>query len=305
MANRLEALRVFCAAADAANFRDAARRLGASPQVVTRVVRELEDELGEPLFHRSTRGVQLSSFGEGLLERARAAVEGVDALYHRSDRRAASTHAGVVRVAAPSAIGRLFVARALAPLARRHDGLVLDLRLSDQIADVVEEQIDVGVRVGQLRDGRFVGRTMAQAHLVVVATPRLLARTGAPRDLAGLAACPLTALIDGNTGRPWPWTFSRERQLTPAAPAFVANSADVEVEGILAGLGFGQVGAYLVAAHLRAGRLVAVLARDAPPPMPLWIYRSQRAPVPARVRVVHDRLLEFFGEEAGSFDAPA
>jgi DNA-binding transcriptional LysR family regulator len=78
MSNRLEALRVFFTAADAANFREAAVRLSVSPQVVTRAVRELEEELGEPLFHRSTRGVQLTDFGRQLAQRARAAVGGVD-----------------------------------------------------------------------------------------------------------------------------------------------------------------------------------------------------------------------------------
>ena len=87
MNNRLDALRVFCVAADSRNFRDAAQRLAISPQVVTRVVKVLEDELGEPLFHRSTRGVHLSDFGQQLLPQARDAVQGLDALFHRSDRR--------------------------------------------------------------------------------------------------------------------------------------------------------------------------------------------------------------------------
>ena len=88
MSNRLETLRVFCIAAESTNFRDAAVRLSVSPQVVTRAVRELEEELGEPLFHRSTRGVQLTEFGRQLVERARTAVAGVEDLFDRKDRRA-------------------------------------------------------------------------------------------------------------------------------------------------------------------------------------------------------------------------
>ncbi|WP_281078371.1 LysR family transcriptional regulator [Variovorax paradoxus] len=148
MSNRLEALRVFCAAADAANFRDAAVRLAVSPQVVTRAVRELEEELGEPLFHRSTRGVQLTDFGRQLAQRARTAVGGVDALFHRTDRRALSQHAGTVRVTAPNVYGRRLIPEALAPMLAAHPGLVLDLRLSEEHADVVDEQIDIGVRAG-------------------------------------------------------------------------------------------------------------------------------------------------------------
>src|SRR6218665_1397326 len=128
MNNPLEALRVFCVAAESGNFREAAQRLAVSPQVVTRVVKALEDELGEPLFHRSTRGVQVSAFGERLLEQARSAVAGVDTLSQRRGRRALSSHAGTVRVAAPSIIGRPFVLDALAPWVADHPGLVIDLR---------------------------------------------------------------------------------------------------------------------------------------------------------------------------------
>ncbi|MET0541893.1 MAG: LysR family transcriptional regulator, partial [Variovorax sp.] len=219
MANRLESLRVFCAAADAANFREAAVRLSVSPQVVTRAVRDLEEELGEPLFHRSTRGVRLTEFGGRLAERARTAVVGVDDLFHRTDRRAMSQHAGTVRVTAPHVYGRL-IPQALAPLLAAHPGLVLDLRLSEQHADVVDQKIDIGVRAGPVRDARFVARTVGRMHLHVVGAPALIDRVGVPRDIDALAALPLTALIDTHSGRPWPWTFSKRRLVTVTAPAF-------------------------------------------------------------------------------------
>jgi DNA-binding transcriptional LysR family regulator len=182
VANRLEALRVFCTAAAAANFREAAARLSVSPQVVTRAVRELEEELGEPLFHRSTRGVQLTDFGRQLAERARVAVGGVDELFHQIDRRTLSRHAGTVRVTAPHMYARL-IPQALAPLLAAHPGLVLDLRLSEQHADVVDEQIDIGIRVGPMRDARFVARTVGKMPLHVVAAPALIERVGTPQDL--------------------------------------------------------------------------------------------------------------------------
>lgn len=290
MSNRLEALRVFCAAADAANFRDAAVRLSVSPQVVTRAVRELEEDLGEPLFHRSTRGVQLTDFGRQLAERARAAVCGVDALFHRLDRRALSQHAGTVRVAAPNVYARL-IPQALAPLLAEHPGLVLDLRLSEQHADVVDQQIDIGVRVGPMRDTRFVARTVGHMPLHVVAAPALIDRVGTPRDLDALAALPMTALIDRSSGRPWPWSFSRRRLITVASPAFVADDIHAECAAVLAGVGFGQLIGLLAEAWLQSGALVPVLAEEAHDPWPIQVYRPQRAPVPARVRLVYDALV--------------
>ncbi|MDL9999132.1 LysR family transcriptional regulator [Variovorax sp. J22P240] len=295
MSNRLEALRVFCTAADSVNFRDAAIRLSVSPQVVTRAVRELEEELGEPLFHRSTRGVQLTDFGRQLADRARVAVGGVDELFHRIDRRALSQHAGVVRVTAPGVLGRRRLPQALAPMLAAHPGLTLDLRLSEQLADVVDQQIDVGVRVGPLRDSRFVARPVGKVPLKVVAAPSLIARVGTPKDVDALAALPLTALIDGNSGRPWPWLFSKGRHMTMPPAAFITDDTDAECAAVLAGLGFGQLVASLAEPGLKSGELVSVLDADAPEPWPMYVYRSQRTPVPARVRLVYDELIRVLG----------
>lgn len=290
MSNRLEALRVFFTAADAANFREAAVRLSVSPQVVTRAVRELEDELGEPLFHRSTRGVQLTDFGRQLAERARIAVGGVDELFHRIDRRALSQHAGTVRVTAPHVYGR-FIPQALAPLLVAHPGLVLDLRLSEQHADVVDQQIDIGVRVGPMRDARFVARGVGKMPLRVVASPALIERVGAPRTVDALSKLPVTALIDRSSGRPWPWAFSKKRVFTVSSPAFVTDNIDAECAAVLAGIGFGQLIGPLAEPWLQSGAMVEVLAADAPEPWPVHVYRPQRAPVPARVRLVYDELI--------------
>ena len=291
MSNRLEALRVFFTAADASNFREAAVRLSVSPQVVTRAVRELEEELGEPLFHRSTRGVQLTDFGRQLAQRARAAVGGVDALFHRTNRRALSQHAGTVRVTAPNVFGRRLIPQALAPMLAAHPGLVLDLRLSESHADVVDEQIDVGVRAGPIRDARFVARTVGRMRLYVVAAPALIERTGIPQSLDALPGFPLTALMDRSSGRPWSWFFSKGRQVPVAAPAFVTDDVDAECAAVRAGLGFGQLVAPLAEPLLQSGELVEVLEAEAPEPWPIHVYRSQRAPVPARVRLVYDELI--------------
>ncbi|MDB5894804.1 MAG: transcriptional regulator, LysR family [Rhodoferax sp.] len=288
--NHLDTLRVFCAAAETDNFRSAAQRLAVSPQVVTRAVRELEEELGEPLFHRSTRGVRITQFGRQLADRARGAIDGVDALFQSGDQRTLSQHAGTVRVAAPGALGRHRIPEALAPMLRAYPGLTLDLRLSEVLADVVQEQIDVGVRLGPMRDSRFVARPVGKLAMRVVATPELVAETGAPQDLTALLQRPLTALIDRSSGRPWPWLFSRERRITVPSPTFVSDDVHAECAAVLAGLGYGQMVDPLTMPYLRSGRLVSVLEADAPTPWPLYVYRAQRTPVPARVKLVYDEL---------------
>jgi len=292
--NRLETLRVFCAAADAVNFREAASRLGVSPQVVTRAVRELELALGETLFHRSTRGVQLSSFGAQLVVQARAALGGVDALFPDPSDEGDPGYRGIVRIAAPTSVGRGFMMDVLAPHLRAHVDLRLDLRLSDAYADVVDQQIDVGVRIGQMRDSRFVARRACDVRFSVVGAPELIARVGVPKTIDDLMTRPLTAFIDGNSGRAWPWIFKGGRQLLPADPAFVTDDPVAEAQAVAHGLGFGQLPDYIAMPYIRAGQMTTVLGAQAPEPWSLYVYRSQRTPVPARVRLVFDVLIEAF-----------
>ena len=135
MLNRLEMLRIFCAAADAGSFKDAAIHLGISPQAVTRAIQELERLQGEMLFHRNTRQVRITSFGEQLAERARTSLQQLDGLFAPDPASPPDDMSGVVRLAAPSALGRSRLLPIVERLANAHPGLRFDLRLTDQRAD--------------------------------------------------------------------------------------------------------------------------------------------------------------------------
>jgi DNA-binding transcriptional LysR family regulator len=289
--NRIDLLRSFLVAFDALNFREAAVRLSVSPQVVSRAIKELEAQLGEPLFHRSTRSVVATDFAQRFAPEARQAVQAVDGLFAVRAAAGAERLQGTVRVAAPTLHGRRFVLPALAGLVKSHPGLCIDLRLSDEVVDAVEQRIDVGLRSGRLRDSRFVARTVSRAAMHICAAPALLRRTGPVTALDQLDTLPTTRLIDRNTGRPWPWTLRREREFLPAAPAFVTDDPQAECEAVLAGVGIGQLSGALVDAELRRGALVELLPEWAPRPWPLSVYRVQREPVPARVRLVFDALV--------------
>lgn len=289
--NDFELLKVFCAAAEAPSFREAAMRLGVSPQVVTRAVQRLEERLGETLFHRSTRQVRITAFGERLAAQGAELIDSVQGILRPKSKRERGEVAGIVRLAAPGALGRGLVMRALGPTLAAHPRLTLDLRLSEALADAVDQRIDVGVRIGTLRDSRFVARSAARISFHVVAAPALVERVGLPHAVDDLQALPTTALIDRNSGRPWPWHFKASKSFMPT-PAFVTDDPEAELEAALAGLGFAQLPNYLAGAHLRAGRLVEALRSDAPTPWSVSVYRSSRSPVPQRVKLVFDRLVE-------------
>lgn len=295
MLNRMEMLRIFCVAAESQTFREAASRLGTSPQSVTRAIKELENTLGEMLFHRSTRQIHITAFAEDLARQARETLSGFDQLFTRHS----TDHEGLtgrVGITAPHAIGRLFLLEFLKPLMVEHPGLRIDLRVDDQMTDAVEAQIDVGIRVGYIRDRRYIARAAGTVPFHVVATPQLVASTGQPSSLEALKHCPLSMLIDRKTGRSWPWMFAEGQTFMPQSPAFTCDDPEAEREIVLAGLAYGQLPSYLAEPYLQQGQLIAVVAQFAPPPWELFVYRPQRGPVAPRVRLVYDHLLACFSD---------
>jgi len=290
MQDRLELLKIFIAAASSPSFREAAARIGVSPQVVTRAVQDLEQELGETLFHRNTRNVQITTYGQGFAVHAQAALQTIDGLFGSSAAESGDA-CGTVRVTAPAFLGRTYVMPVLSELNARHPGIHIDLRLSDTPSAVVDEQIDIGVRVGLIADNRFVARYLGGLPMWVVASPSLLERVGEPKNLKALESLPLTALIDRSTGRAWPWVFSADDRFIPAAPVFVTDDPEAEVQAATSGIGFSQCPEYMIRAHIESGRLVRLLRKLEPEAWKLHVYRPQRGPVPKRVRTVFDELV--------------
>jgi len=290
MPNRLELLRIFIAAANSSSFREAATRIAVSPQVVTRAVQELEQEIGETLFHRNTRRVQITTYGQGFALHAQAALQSLDGLFGSSSDESGEAR-GTVRITAPAFLGRTYVLPVLSELMGTHPGVDIDLRLSDTPSAVVDEQIDIGVRVGLIADNRFVARYLGGLPIWVVASPSLLERIGEPKSLKVLESFPLTALIDRSTGRAWPWVFLGDTRLLPPAPVFATDDPEAEMDAAILGVGFSQCPEYLVREHIQSGKLVRVLRKLEPDPWKLHVYRPQRGPVPKRVRTVFDELV--------------
>jgi len=290
--NRIEQLRIFCMAAESANFREAAVRMGISPQVVTRAVKELEAAFGELLFHRNTRQVRITAFGERLMHRARMSINALDDLFLDNNHRNDNELRGVVRITAPSTLTRTYLLPILNKIALAHPNITLDLRLSEVITDAVDDKIDIGIRVGFLRDSRYVARPVAKVAFFVCASPALIARCGVPTTLEQLVEHPMSAIVDRNTGRIWPWYFADGQQVGPRMPAFITDDPDTERRSVLDGVAFGQLAAFMAMPHIRNGELVTVLQDLEPTPWDLYVYRPQRGPVPARVRLVFDALVD-------------
>ncbi|MBU2225494.1 MAG: LysR family transcriptional regulator, partial [Gammaproteobacteria bacterium] len=236
--NKLELLRIFCTAAELANFKAAAVKLAVSPQAVTRAVQQLEQLTGELLFHRNTRQVRLTQFGEQLYTDGQQQLAQLEKLF--SPRLASEDIQGLVRLAAPAAFQPV-LSPLLLEFAAMQPQIRLDVRLSDQHSDVVDEQIDLGIRAGLLRDQSFVAVQVSEVALWLVASPEYLETHGAPKALADFPQHPNISLLDAETGRPWAWFFRDGEIYQPRQVRLLVNDAQQEITAVAAGLGIGQV----------------------------------------------------------------
>lgn len=278
--DRLTGFEMFVAVARLGSFTGAARELGCSVQAVTRGIAALETHLGLRLFHRTTRAVSLTGEGEALLPRAQRLLDDLAAT-ERELRGAQAEPSGELHVTAPVAFGRLHVVPAVAELLARHEQLDVRLLLLDRNVRMIEEGIDVAVRIGALPDSAMHAVRVGSVRQVIVASPGYLARRGQPANLRELARHHLIAST-GPRGA-GEWRFGGRHDAGEGARRRLrVNTVDAALAAAEAGLGLANFLSYQVAQALSAGRLVEVLAPAAPEPLPVnLLFEAARGKSPA------------------------
>lgn len=278
--DRFETLSAFVAVADRRGFAAAARALGMSPPAVTRAVAALERRLGVTLFHRSTRVVSLTDEGAAFLDRARRILVDLrEAEQILMGGR--TTPRGQLYVTAPTLFGRLHVLPVINALLASHSGLNARMMLFDRNVRIIEEGIDVAVRIGPLVDSALRVVTIGSVRQTIVASPDYLATRGAPVDPADLASHSCIVGSGVRVGATWPFGARGER-MVDVTPRLTLNTIDATIDAAEAGVGLANVLSYQSAAPVAAGRLVEVLTDHAPPPMPVsLLYDPGRAAMPA------------------------
>lgn len=296
MQNQLEMLRIFRVVAESLNFREAAIRLGISPQSVTRAIKELEERLGEPLFYRSTRNTTITEFGKQMALKSEGVIDQIDGLFQLNKNPNPQRIEGLVKITMPNSLGQRYLLPALTDFLKEHPNIQFDLRFSNLIDNVVADQMDIGVRVGFFSNNRNVARRVNEMKFHIVGSPELVAKTGVPKQISDLRQMPYTGLIDLNTGRMWPWSFANASDYFATAPAFVTDDPEAELTAVLAGIGYAQLGDFLCEKYIRSGQLVSVLPEQSPAPWGVYVYRPQRGPVAERVRLVFDYLVNVLSD---------
>jgi len=284
-------MQAFVAVADLQGFAPAARKLGLSPSAVTRLIAALEDRLGARLLQRTTRKVALTDVGARYLERARRILGDVEEAEGsaQDERRRPS---GRLVVSAPVGFGRLHVSPVISAYLNRYPEVSAELRLTDRMINLVEDGVDLAVRIGHLRDSTLVARHAGEMRLIVVASPGYVRECGEPKTPADIVSHQ-TIQFGATTGSP-DWRFvenGREVRVT-CAPRFTTNSADAAIQYAGQGGGLTRVLAYQAAEAIKAGRLKIVLAKFEQPALPIHLVYPTSRLLSAKVRAFIDLVTE-------------
>ncbi|MCL6741447.1 LysR family transcriptional regulator [Sphingomonas sp. RB56-2] len=291
--DRLDMLRTFVAVADNASFAEAARRLRISPTAASRAVAVLEASLSTVLLRRTTRSVRTTAEGAIYLDKCRAVLADLDdaALALRGD---AATPGGTLVVTAPVTFGRLHIVPIVTAMLRAHSTLRVELTLVDRVVRLVDEGIDVAVRIGDLSDSALYALKVAEVRRILVASPRYLAVHPAPAGVAGLHGHSLISFDELDRTQEWRFGSSGKPAIR-VGPRLIVNAADAAISAAIDGLGIAHVLSYQALDAISSGQLVTLLDDLAPPPIPVHLIYQANRRTSVNVRAFNDAARMHFG----------
>ncbi|MGB3446316.1 MAG: LysR family transcriptional regulator [Xanthobacteraceae bacterium] len=288
--DRIETMQAFVTVADHKGFAPAARKLGLSASAVTRMVAALEERVGARLLQRTTRSVMLTDAGERFLERARRILADVEEA-EGAVQAERTQPTGRLVVSAPLGFGRRHVTPLMSTYLKRYPDVAGDLRLSDRMVNLVEEGIDVAVRIGHLPDSSLVARAVGDMRRMVVASPDYLAAHGEPHHPLEIAAYRTVHFGALSAAPDWRFVEDGREVRVACAPRFTTNSADAAIYHAEQGGGLTRVLAYQAAEGLASGRLKAVLTDYEIAPLPIHLVYPTSRLLSAKVRAFVDLVL--------------
>jgi len=289
--DRIDAMQAFVAVADLQGFAPAARKLKLSPSAITRLVAALEERLGARLLQRTTRSLTLTDAGTRYLERARRILADVE----EAERAAESERtrpSGRLVVSAPLGFGRLHVSPVMTAYLKRYPDVTGELRLEDRMISLVEDGVDLAVRIGELADSSLVARHVGEMRRIVVASPAYLKARGEPKTPAALVSHDTIQFASATGLADWRFVDRGVEIRIGYMPRFSTNSSDAALQYAEAGGGLTRLMAYQAAASLKAGKVKIVLEKFEPPALPIHIVYPTSRLLSAKVRAFIDLVME-------------
>jgi DNA-binding transcriptional LysR family regulator len=286
----LGALSVLVRVVETGSFSAVAREREVSQAAVARQISQLEEHFRVRLFHRTTRKLSLTDDGQMLLGLARPVLDGVDGMEAALGGQSASP-VGLVRVGLTVTAGR-FLAQRLPPLLGDHPGLKVELVVSDQFGDMIEDRLDLAMRVGEVTDASLVVRRLGTAWFVVVAAPSYIERKGKPSTPADLASHTCIVHDVGPGSNVWTFVTSGSSEQFHVSGGLLANDVSAVHLAARGGYGIALLPLFEVLEDLRSGMLVCILSEFPAPSVPLSLVYPSRRHLAPRTRVVFEFILE-------------
>lgn len=293
MTQDLARIRAFVQVFDAGGFSSAAREHGRSKALLSKYVTDLEDHLGVRLMNRTTRKLSLTEAGEAYYREVSDILQQLDDL-DASITDQTTEPRGLLRISAPRNFGETTLAPVLFDFMKANPEVTLDLRLEDRFVDLVDEGVDVALRISAMPDSSLIARKIADVRIYVCATPEFIQQHGTPETPDALRQMP--CIVDTNLQGQANWRFQvdgRAVSIHVSGPVRV-NSPHSAMQAALSGLGFALLPSYLVDAVIAEGKLVPVLADAMPEGPSLQAVYPHRRHLAGKVRALINHLVVWF-----------
>lgn len=289
--DRFHLINVFVTVVDAQGFAGAARKLNMSPPAVTRAINELETHLGLRLLTRTTRTVRMTDAGERYVQDCRRIL----AEMLEADESVTGLHAsprGRLTITAPVLFGGLYVTPIVTEYLSCYPAVTATCLFLDRVVHLLDEGVDVAVRIGELPDSTMQAVRVGQVRRVICAAPDYLARHGVPATPDALHDHTIVS-ASGVIPKPeWKLMDQGQPRTVRLQPRLTTSTNDAAMAAAASGFGITCLLSYQVAEHVRAGRLKAVLSDYAPPALPVYVVHREGRQAPQRVRAFLDLAIE-------------
>jgi DNA-binding transcriptional LysR family regulator len=289
--DRLYLMTVFVAVAEEESFAGAARRLGMSPPAVTRAIASLEDRLGVKLLNRTTRYVRATDAGERYLDDARRVIAAAD----EADEAAVGINAeprGHMTITAPVLFGRMYIMPGIVDYLRTYPDTTVSALFLDRVVNMLEEGVDVGIRIGELSDSSYRALRVGHVRRVICASPAYLKKNGIPQTPQDLKQHQVIVASSLSQSVEWRFVDQGEPVAVRIKPRLTVSSNDGAIEAAVQGLGVTRLMSYQVAPLLAAGKLKIVLSEFESPKVPIHIIHREGRHASTKMRAFIDLMAE-------------
>ncbi len=288
------AMRVAAEVARLGSFTAASKELRLSVASVSRILAELEADLGVRLFNRTTRNLNLTDAGEEFVQKSSSLLEELDNM-RSAVRERHDAPRGRLRVSCVTAFGNECLAPVLPKFLQRFPQLELSLDVGNRLVDLIEEHFDIAIRVGPLPDSSMIAQRISNQRVIFVAAPQFCRRFGKPKSLDEIRRYPSIAQISGEWGRTHRFRYKGEIIEFEVPQHCTMSSASAVKNACLTGYGYSLLGDFTVAKDIAEKKLVQLLPDYEPVEQAIYAFYAQRRYTPQKIRVFIDYLIEVFG----------